>query len=181
MHGEHNGSNGQGPWEDRDEFRRLMDSLSQEELRELLERLNADIAANPDDTNTLSARGLLHMELGDERRAEEDFGRVVDLSPGDAEAHNYRGLARAHLGEHRLAIVDYDIAILLDPDEAIAYYNRGVSVAELGDLGWGDQGLRHGNWPRPQRRQPLLQQGTCLRRVARPAQGRRRPQQGHRP
>ena len=111
MHGEHSGSNGQGPWEDPDEFRRLMDSLSQEKLREVLERLNADIAANPDDTNTLSARGLLHMELGDERRAEQDFGRVVDLSPGNAEAHNYRGLARARLGEHRLAIVDYDRAL----------------------------------------------------------------------
>ena len=111
MHGEHSGSNGQGPWEDRDEFCRLMDSLSQEKLREMLERLNADIAANPDDTNAFSARGLLHMELGDERRAEEDFGRVVDLSPGNAEAHNYRGLARARLGEHRLAIVDYDSAL----------------------------------------------------------------------
>ena len=91
-----------------DEFRRLMDNLSHEELREMLERLNADIAANPDDTNTPSARGLLHMELGDERRAEEDFGRVVDLSPGDAEAHQYRGLARARLGKHRLAVGDYD-------------------------------------------------------------------------
>ena len=58
MHGEHNGSNGQSPWEDRDEFRRLMDSLSQEELREMLERLNADLRANPDDTTALSARSL---------------------------------------------------------------------------------------------------------------------------
>ena len=115
MHGEHNGSNGQGRWEDRDEFRRLMDSLSQEELREMLKRLNADIAANPDDTNTLSARGLLHMELGDERRAEEDFGKVVDLSPGDAEGHNYRGLARARLRERLAAVLDYDIAILARP------------------------------------------------------------------
>ena len=91
MHGEHSGSNGQSQWEDRDEFRRLMDSLSQEEFRKMLERLNADIAADPDDTNAFSARGLLHMELGDERRAEEDFGRVVDLSPGNAEAHTTTG------------------------------------------------------------------------------------------
>ena len=94
MHGEHNGSNGQSQWEDRDEFRRLMDSLSQEELREMLERLNADITANPDDANALSARGLLHRELGDDRPAEEDFSRVVDLSPGKAEAHHYSALSR---------------------------------------------------------------------------------------
>ena len=115
MHGEHSGSNGQGPWEDPDEFRRLMDSLSQEKLREMLERLNADIAANPDDTNTLSARGCFtwNWETSAERR--RTSAGVVDLSPGNAEAHNYRGLARARLGEHRLAIVDYDIAILLGP------------------------------------------------------------------
>ena len=81
MQGEDTGQDGQLLWEDRDEFRRLMDSLSQEELRGMLERLNADITANPDDTTALSARGLVHREVGDDRRAEEDFGRVVDLSP----------------------------------------------------------------------------------------------------
>ena len=98
MQEESNGWNGQEPWENRDEFRRLMNSLSNEELRGMLERLNADITANPDDTTALSARGLVHRELGDDRRAEEDFGRVVDLSPGNAEAHHYRGLARAQVG-----------------------------------------------------------------------------------
>ena len=111
MRGDHDRTDGQERSDDRDGQHPVLDDLSQQELRRLLECLNADIAANPDDTNAFSARGLLHMELGDERRAEEDFGRVVDLSPGNAEAHNYRGLARARLGEHRLAIVDYDSAL----------------------------------------------------------------------
>ena len=124
MKREDNGQDGQLPWEDHDEFRKLMDSLSQEELRGMLERLNADITANPDDTTALSARGLVHRELRGpfeggrvliagigkrwpdrpawDRRAEEDFGRVVDLSPGNAEAHHYRGLARAQLGKRSL-------------------------------------------------------------------------------
>ena len=75
MHGEHNGSNGQGRWEDRDEFRRLMDSLSQEELREMLKRLNADIAANPDDTNTL---GRCISSLGPRARLVQREGAPPD-------------------------------------------------------------------------------------------------------
>ena len=84
----------------------MMNSLSQEELRRMLERLNAHIDVNPDNANSIGARGLLHMELGDERRAEEDFGRVVDLSPGDAEAHQYRGLAYAESRDPRRAVED---------------------------------------------------------------------------
>ena len=122
MHGE---GDAQNPWEDRDEFRRTMDSLSPKERRRLLQRMNADIEANPDDDVALSVRGMLHMELGDDRRAEEDFSRVVALSPGDADAHGYRGFARAKLGKHRAAVADYDTAILLDPEDATAHYNRG--------------------------------------------------------
>ena len=94
------------PWEDPDEFREVIESLGNRELGRMLERLNAAVAAT-DDTPALSARALLHRALGDLRRADEDYDRVIQLSPGDSEAHKDRGLVRAALGEHGPAVEDY--------------------------------------------------------------------------
>ena len=134
MQGEHSDGNGQEPRKNLDEFRRYLDNVSPEARREALDRLNAEVAANPDDAYGLFARGFLHMEAGDDRRAEEDFSRVVELIPEDAEAHHYSGLALAQLGKHSEAIAAFDAAIRLDPDDAVSLYNRGISAAELGDL-----------------------------------------------
>ena len=84
MKGEHDGNSEHEPWEDPDEFDRFLDSQGPRELRRAIERLDAHLAANPDDANALVARGLLHRELEDDPRADEDFSRVVDLTPCDA-------------------------------------------------------------------------------------------------
>ncbi len=135
MTGQHNGTNGRKASEGNGRFRRVMDGLGREEdLHQAVERLTAHIGERPDDVEALSARGLLYVELGEHRRAVEDYSRVIDLAPGDSHTYFQRARALAELGEHRSAIDDYGIAIRLDPDDHVARYNRGTSSAELGNF-----------------------------------------------
>ena len=54
-----------------------MDALGNEELRRIIELLTGRVRANSHDTQALSARGLAYEELGDHRRAAEDYGNVI--------------------------------------------------------------------------------------------------------
>ncbi len=47
MQGERSDGNGQESWQRLDEFRRRPDNLTTEERREALDRLDAEVAANP--------------------------------------------------------------------------------------------------------------------------------------
>ena len=106
-------------------FRKVMDGPGRENLHQAVERLTEYIRGRPDDTDALSARGLLYVELGEHRRAVEDHSRVIDLAPDDSYAYFQRARAHDQLDEHRSAIDDYDIAIRLNPDDPVAHYNRG--------------------------------------------------------
>ena len=77
MTGEHDGMD---PEEQYRNYRRFMDALGREGLQRLIEHLAEAVEANPRDTEALSARGLAYAELGDHRRAAEDYGRVIALA-----------------------------------------------------------------------------------------------------
>ena len=88
--------NGRGQeGEHEDPARRMLESLSYQERQRAMRRLNAEIEANPENPTSLTVRGLLYQVLGDDRRASEDYGRVIQLEPGNTEAHDLRGHARA--------------------------------------------------------------------------------------
>ena len=113
---------------------RALDKLSREEILRALAGLDERLKADAEGTYSLLARGMLHSRLGDDRRAEEDFSRVIELEPDNAEALENRAAARSDLGDHRLAREDYDALLRLEPDNAIAIYSRGACLARLGDL-----------------------------------------------
>lgn len=114
---------------------RTLDELSREEILRALVGLDERIeAGNEGGTYSLLARGMLHSRLGDDRRAVEDFSRVIELEPDSAEAIENRAAAYDALGEHHLAREDYDAVILLEPGNAVALYSRGACLAQLGDL-----------------------------------------------
>lgn len=133
MKEEYGDENGREPWKEPDNWSNLMNRLSHDELLSFLRQLDAAIESDPDDAPSLTARGMLHVKLGDDRQAAGDFGRVIDLEPGSARARHRRALARAEVGYHLGAVEDYDVAIRLDPCNAAAHYSRGASIAALGD------------------------------------------------
>ena len=114
---------------------RTLDELSREQILRALAGLDQRVEANNEkDSYSLLARGMLHSKLGDDRRAAEDFSRVIELEPDNAEALENRAAAPDALGEHRLAREDYDAVIRLEPDNAVALYSRGACLAHMGDL-----------------------------------------------
>ena len=114
---------------------RTLDELSRDEILRAMAGLDQRLEANNEkDPYSLLARGLLHSRLGDDRRAVDDFSRVIELEPDNAEALENRPTARDALGEHRLAGEDYDAVIRLEPDNAVDLYSRGACRAQLGDL-----------------------------------------------
>ncbi len=77
-------------------------------------------------------RGNAYRDLGEFRRAIEDYDQALQLDPGVAAAYSNRGIAYAELGELRRAIEDFDQALRLDPEDAVAYHNRGTAYRALG-------------------------------------------------
>ena len=91
MKEEYRDENGREPWKEPDNWRNLMNRLSHDELLSFLRHLDAAIESDPGDAPSLTARGMLHVKLGDDRRAAADFGRVIDLEPGNAKDPGPRG------------------------------------------------------------------------------------------
>jgi tetratricopeptide (TPR) repeat protein len=91
-------------------------------------------------------RGVAYKNLGEYRRAIQDYDQALRLDPGYAVVYSNRGVAYGDLGEYRRAIQDHDQALRLDPDDAIAYTNRGEAYRNLGEyrraIADHDQALR---------------------------------------
>ena len=134
MNGEHHES-GEGDYrDDPSNGSRTLDELSRKEILRALAALDERVKADGEDAYSLLTRGMLHSRQGDDRRAAEDFSRVIGLEPDNAEALENRAAARDDLGEHHLAREDYDALLRLEPDNAVALYSRGAYLAKLGDL-----------------------------------------------
>ena len=97
MSGEHHESGERDRRDDPGNGSRTLDELSREEILRALTGLDELLKANAEDTYSLLARGMLHSKLGDDRRAVEDFSRVIELEPDNAEALQNRAAARDDL------------------------------------------------------------------------------------
>lgn len=75
-------------------------------------------------------RGRSYCDLGQYKRAIEDFNKAINLKPSES-AYNDRGDAYSHLGQYELAIIDFDEAIRLKPDFSDAFINRGYAYYKL--------------------------------------------------
>jgi len=97
-----------------------------------IDQLDTRILNNPSDASALYKRGQLSAQVGDFRRAAEDFGNTLRLNPRDVEALNNRCWSRAMTGELQLALKDCDQALELRPDFVDALDSRGLVNLKLG-------------------------------------------------
>ena len=83
MNGKHH-EGGEGDWRDTsDSESRALDELGREEILRALASLAQRLKADAHDAYSLLARGMLHSRLGDDRRATQDFTRVIELEPNN--------------------------------------------------------------------------------------------------
>lgn len=80
----------------------------------------------------LSQRAMALDELGDYKRAVQDYDAAIVLMPNDPALHLNRGVAKIRGGSPAAAIPDYDAAIRLKPDWHLPYFDRAVALSDLG-------------------------------------------------
>lgn len=79
-------------------------------------------------------RGVAFHELGDFRRAIQDYETGLRYRPPDAYIdYTNRGRAYFELHEYGQAIDDFNAALRLNPGFAEAYFERGRAYAAMGD------------------------------------------------
>ncbi|MEB3314342.1 MAG: tetratricopeptide repeat protein [Cyanobacteriota bacterium] len=78
-----------------------------------------------EDRTALFNRATTYHDLGDRRRAIDDYSRLLDRHPHHSVAANNRGVAYQEMGLVDRAALDFSTAILQGHDPAIAYGNRG--------------------------------------------------------
>ena len=94
--------------------------------------LNAKIAANPKDVNSLYRRGQVYASKGAYSAAIKDFDETLKLNPKDVEALNNRCWTRTVIGELSSALKDCNEALRLRPGFVDALDSRGLLYLKSG-------------------------------------------------
>jgi uncharacterized caspase-like protein len=94
--------------------------------------LNAKIAANPKDINSLYRRGQVYASKGAYSAAIKDFDETLKLNPKDVEALNNRCWTRTVIGELSNALKDCNEALRLRPGFVDALDSRGLLYLKSG-------------------------------------------------
>ncbi len=101
-------------------------------LQELRKAHEADAGYAP----AYNVLGLVHGDLREDKQAEENFRRAIELSPNYSEAHNNFGLFLCRRGRLPESLQHFEDALAnplyATPEKALA--NAGVCALEKGDL-----------------------------------------------
>ena len=88
-------------------------------------------AAASEESQALSARGLIELNAGHNEQAMELFDRAVAADPNDPTARYQRGASRAKLGDYGGAVEDMRAALAVRPDFGEAQLELGIALTEL--------------------------------------------------
>jgi tetratricopeptide (TPR) repeat protein len=93
--------------------------------------VNAWPAAASEESQALSARGLIELNAGRTDQARELFDRAVAADPADPTARYQRGTLRAKLGDDAGAAEDMRAALAARPDFPEAQLELGIALTQL--------------------------------------------------
>ncbi|HEY4540835.1 MAG TPA: type IV pilus biogenesis/stability protein PilW [Noviherbaspirillum sp.] len=101
-----------------------------------LEELRVALQADPRLADAYSMRGLIQMEMGEDRLAEESFKQALKLVPGDPDYNNNYGWFLCQGGRARESIPYFQAALKNRSYQspAKAYRNAGVCSLKLNDV-----------------------------------------------
>jgi type IV pilus assembly protein PilF len=100
-----------------------------------LDELRQAMQAEPDYAPAYNVRGLVHMALREDKEAEEDFQRSLQVDSINSEAHNNYGWFLCQRGRERESVKQF-LAALKNPLYATpekAYLNAGVCSQKAGE------------------------------------------------
>lgn len=109
-----------------------------------LQELGIALQAEPNFAPAYNVRGLVHMALREDKEADADFRRSLQLDPNDSEAHNNYGWFLCQRGRERESVKQF-LAALKNPLYATpgkAYLNAGLCSRKAGELKDADEFLQ---------------------------------------
>ncbi|MGB4914344.1 MAG: type IV pilus biogenesis/stability protein PilW [Candidatus Dechloromonas phosphoritropha] len=101
-----------------------------------LEETRIALEADPENVQALSVRGLVHAQLKENAKAEDDFRRALNIAPKNPDVNNNYGWFLCEIGQPRQSI-QYFLNALKDPlyeTPEVAYANAGGCAMKAGDL-----------------------------------------------
>jgi type IV pilus assembly protein PilF len=100
-----------------------------------LDELNQALQADRDYAPAYSVRGLVHMALREDKEAEEDFQRSLNLDNTDSDTHNNYGWFLCQRDRAKEAIPQFMVAIKnpLYATPGLAYLNAGLCSKKAGN------------------------------------------------
>lgn len=101
-----------------------------------LEETRIALEADPESVQALSVRGLVHAQLKENAKAEDDFRRALKIAPKNPDVNNNYGWFLCDIGQPRQSI-QYFLNALKDPlyeTPEVAYANAGSCAMKAGDL-----------------------------------------------
>ena len=110
-----------------------MGYYEQRQLTVALDEVKQALAANPDLSDAYNVRGLIYMDLGENRLAEDNFQQALRLSPNDPDLANNYGWFLCKSGQPALAIPYFELAVKSRnyQSPAKALNNAGVCSLKL--------------------------------------------------
>ena len=101
-----------------------------------LEETRIALEADADYYQAYSVRGLVHAQLKENAKAEEDFRKALKIAPKNPEVNNNYGWFLCNTGQPRQSI-SYFLNALKDPlydTPDVAYFNAGACAVKADDL-----------------------------------------------
>jgi type IV pilus assembly protein PilF len=109
--------------------------FGQGQLEVALDEIKQAVAANPELADAYSVRGLIYMDMDENRLADDNFQRALRLSPGNPDFSNNYGWFLCQSGRPKESIVHFEAALksraYQSPAKALA--NAGVCSLKFND------------------------------------------------
>jgi predicted O-linked N-acetylglucosamine transferase (SPINDLY family) len=142
-------------------------SLSQQGHERAVADLQARLARDPDDLETLMALAVALRRLGRTEDAIACFRRALAAHPNVAEIWFNLGNAQSATGDAKAAAESYARALALKPDLGPAHFNLGNLLREKGDLAAAENAYRRALALMPEHAVLHMNLGNLLRRLDR--------------
>ena len=106
------------------------------EMSVALDEIKQSLAADPDYPEAYSMRGLIYMQMGETRLADENFQHALRLAPNNADFSNNYGWFLCQNGHVAESLPYFDAAVKVRTYEspAKAMDNAGICSLKLNDL-----------------------------------------------
>jgi len=104
---------------------------AQTSLRDSLQMLNRQIAAQPANTDARLRKAALNISLGQWDYAIDEYGRVLDIDSANMAAYFYRAYAHNRLRHYDSARQDYEAMLRLMPRHYEAQLGLAVTLEKM--------------------------------------------------